>query len=61
VAGHRLADLQLGREALITAVLRKGAVLIPRGQLELQPGDRVQVLATPSGREAVLQRFGAAP
>jgi CBS domain-containing protein len=59
VAGYRLAELHLGHEALITAVLRDGAVLIPRGQLELQPGDRVQVLATPSGREAALQRFGA--
>lgn len=59
VAGRRLRDLQLRSDALITAVLREGTILIPRGQLELQAGDRVQILATPAGRDTVLQQFGA--
>jgi len=57
--GRRLAELHLQRDAVITAVLRAGAVLIPRGELELHLGDRLQVLVTPSGRAAVLDQFGA--
>ncbi len=58
VAGSRLADLHLQRDAVITAVLRNGTILIPRGELELKPGDRVQVLVAATGHDTVLQRFG---
>jgi CIC family chloride channel protein len=60
--GRSLAELQLPRESLVTAVLRDGAVLIPRGDIRLQAGDRVRVLTATAAREAVLSRFdGAAP
>jgi CIC family chloride channel protein len=56
-AGRSLAELQLPAGAVITSVLREGAVLIPRGQLRLRPGDRVQVLASVEAREEAQSRL----
>jgi CBS domain-containing protein len=57
VDGATLAELRLPRDAVITAVIRKGTVVIPRGQVQLQPGDRVQILTTAEARPEVLRRF----
>jgi CBS domain-containing protein len=56
-AGRSLAELELPAGAVITSVLRNGAVLIPRGQLRLKPGDRVQVLASVEAREEAQKRL----
>jgi CIC family chloride channel protein len=61
--GRTLAELQLPSDSVVTAVVRDGAVLVPRGQVRLEPGDRVQVLASSGVRDAVLRRLttGGAP
>lgn len=40
-AGKSLADLKLPEQCVIVAVIRKGELLIPRGELVLQPADEV--------------------
>jgi CIC family chloride channel protein len=60
-AGRSLAELGLPAGAVITSVLRDGAVLIPRGQLRLQPGDRVQVLTSVEAREEAQSRLHGGP
>lgn len=44
--GRSLAELHLPPAALITAVIRDGSVLVPRGDVRLARGDRVRVLAS---------------
>lgn len=58
-ARKTLAELRLPPDAVITAVLRGDIVVIPRGQVRLEPGDRVQILASSEARRDVLQRFSA--
>jgi CIC family chloride channel protein len=63
-AGRTLAELRLPSDAVVTAVVRDGAVVVPRGQVRLKPGDRVQVLASSGVRDAVIRRLttdGAPP
>ncbi|MHB8376752.1 MAG: chloride channel protein [Dehalococcoidia bacterium] len=60
VLGKTLAELQLPRDAVVTAVLRGDVVVIPRGQVQLQAGDRVQVLTALEARDEVLKRFSGA-
>ncbi|RIK34681.1 MAG: potassium transporter TrkA [Chloroflexi bacterium] len=44
-AAHRLvAELDLPAECVLTAVLRQGRLLIPRGNTRLEPGDEVLAL-----------------
>jgi hypothetical protein len=57
IVGRSLAELGLPRDVLITSVLRDGKVIIPRGQVRLQPADRVQVLASAADRDTILARF----
>jgi CIC family chloride channel protein len=52
-----LAELRLPHDAVVTAVLRGDVVVIPRGQVRLESGDRVQILASAEARPQVLQRF----
>jgi trk system potassium uptake protein TrkA len=40
-AGKSLADLKLPEQCVIVAVIRKGELIIPRGELVLQPADEV--------------------
>ncbi|MGI8549967.1 MAG: chloride channel protein [Dehalococcoidia bacterium] len=60
-AGRSLAELQLPRDAIVTAVLRDGTVLIPHGQLTVEPGDRVQLTTTAVMRETALACFASRP
>lgn len=57
VAGRTLSELRLPRESVVTGVLRDGTVLIPRGQLRLQEGDHVQVIAAADVTNELQQRF----
>ena len=54
-AGRTLAELGLPSTAVITAVLRNGNLLVPRGQLRIELGDHVQVLTSAAGRESVIE------
>jgi trk system potassium uptake protein TrkA len=40
-AGKALCDLQLPAECVLTAIIRKGELIIPRGDTVLQPADEV--------------------
>jgi CBS domain-containing protein len=54
--GATLGDLGLPGDVLVTRVIREGILLIPRGDLRLQPGDVLEVLA-PRDRESDLARI----
>jgi len=55
--GLTLAELRLPREAVVTAVERDGTVLVPRGQLRLLTGDRVNLLGSDEGIAQVTEHF----
>src|SRR6185503_8125029 len=52
-AGTPVADLGVPRDASIVAVLRKGHVVVPRGDTVLQAGDEVLALVTSESEDAV--------
>jgi CBS domain-containing protein len=54
VVGRSLAEVGLPRDSVVTSVLRDGRLIIPRGQVRLQPGDQLQVLASAVARDAIL-------
>jgi CIC family chloride channel protein len=56
-AGKTLAELRLPADCVVTAVYRDGTLLIPRGNLRLEAGDRVQLLAARSVHRDVLARM----
>jgi trk system potassium uptake protein TrkA len=43
-AGKMLAELQLPQECVITAIIRKGRLIIPHGNTQLEPADEVLAL-----------------
>ncbi len=45
IAGKPLAELKFKEDVLIAAILRKGAVIIPRGYDAIEPGDSVIVVS----------------
>ena len=45
VVGKSLSELPLPHQSLVATVLREGRILIPRGDLELQAGDKVLFIA----------------
>lgn len=55
--GRTLADLRLPADAVVTGVVRYGRMLIPRGQVRLEAGDRVQVLSSTKAEEEAVARF----
>jgi CIC family chloride channel protein len=57
-AGRRVSEVGWPRDAVLVAVERAGALLVPRGDLVLQAGDHVSFFATPEARpslEALLE------
>jgi trk system potassium uptake protein TrkA len=54
-AGKRLADIQFPPNVVISAVLRNGSLLLPRGDTMLMPRDEVIALATRESEEALRQ------
>ncbi|HET6617241.1 MAG TPA: Trk system potassium transporter TrkA, partial [Gemmatimonadota bacterium] len=57
VAGRRIADLGLPRGAILGSIERDGEVIIPRGDTEVQSGDRVMVFALPAAIDDTTQFF----
>ncbi|MFQ5554647.1 MAG: Trk system potassium transporter TrkA [Acidimicrobiia bacterium] len=51
--GRTLADLNLPRSVIIGGIIRGSAAFVPRGDTVVQVGDRLIVIALPSGRSAV--------
>ncbi len=54
-AGKRLADIQFPPNVVISAVLRNGSLLLPRGDTMLMPRDEVIALAARESEEALRQ------
>jgi len=52
-ANKSIAELALPRDASFVAVVRKGHVVVPRGDTVLYPGDEVLALVTPTSQEEV--------
>lgn len=44
VVGHRVRDLGLPREAIVSVIVREGQALAPRGSMRLQGGDHLHIL-----------------
>jgi CIC family chloride channel protein len=58
LAGKRIQDLDLPSDSIIVSVVREGSPIIPRGQVALQPGDRVVLTALVSAIPELWERFG---
>ncbi len=52
-----LADLNFPKEAVVGAIIRGSQVVIPRGDSQVEAGDRVVVFALPQAVEAVEKMF----
>ncbi|MDE3095658.1 MAG: chloride channel protein [Chloroflexota bacterium] len=55
--GRTLAELRLPADAVITRIVRGGDVIIPRGSVRVEPGDRLAVLVAAGAADEVRQRF----
>ncbi len=58
MAGHRLAELQLPSSSLVVAVGRGQNTIIPRGDTQLLPGDRVVFLTRQEAVGVLHERLG---
>jgi CIC family chloride channel protein len=57
LAGQAVAGIAWPRDSLLVSVERGERVLVPRGDLELHPGDRLSVFASPAASEAIRALF----
>lgn len=57
VAGKRLKDIDLPENALIAVVIRDGRPIIPRGNNDLLPDDRLVLITLPENHGPVLKVF----
>lgn len=57
-AGKAIRDLAFPPESAVTAVIRKGILLIPRGDLVIEPGDEVLALVHSSKAEKLAAILG---
>ncbi len=53
LAGLRVAGVPWPRDVVLVAVERNDSVLVPRGDLEIEVGDRLSIFANPSARPAL--------
>ena len=53
LAGRVVSDVAWPQQAVLVAVERDGALLVPRGDFRLLAGDHVSIFATPAAREQV--------
>lgn len=60
LAGRRVAEIPWPARSVLVAVVRDGRLAVPRGDLVLNPGDRLSVFADPEARGDV-DRVLAAP
>jgi Trk K+ transport system NAD-binding subunit len=52
VAGKTLAELDIPPNVIVSAVLRDGSLILPKGDTVLQPDDEVIALANRENEEA---------
>jgi len=58
LAGKRIRDIDLPTDSIIVSIVRGDAPIIPRGEVSLEPGDRVVLIALPSAIPELWERFG---
>lgn len=64
IAGHRVRDLGLPRDALVTVIVRGASAVPPRGSTRLEPGDELHVLVrqeAAQAMEAAIRRWHRGP
>lgn len=64
IAGLRVNQLELSREALVSVIVRADEALLPRGSTEIEAGDRLHILVRGSVRvqtEELFDRWQAGP
>lgn len=59
--GKRIMELDLPDDVVIAALLRKGKLIIPRGETVFQPGDHAYLIGKSLGDEDVPQSFARKP
>jgi trk system potassium uptake protein TrkA len=58
ITQRRLSEVKFPRAAVVGAVLRSGALIIPDGDTRIQPGDRTVVFALPTAMIELDRLFG---
>ncbi len=64
LAGHRVRELGLPRDALLSVIVRGDEAVLPRGSTRIEPGDRLHVVVRTevAGRmDEVVRRWGTGP
>ncbi|MGH2741639.1 MAG: potassium/proton antiporter [Thermoleophilaceae bacterium] len=64
VVGHRVRELGLPRDALLSVIVRGDEAVLPRGSTRVEAGDRLHVVVrteVAAGMEKVVARWGAGP
>ncbi len=58
---HNLAELGMPRDATVVAVVRRGNVVVPRGDTHLEAGDEILALVGPDSEDEVRRLLTGAP
>jgi CBS domain-containing protein len=53
VVGHSVAETNWPREVVLVSIARGDRVIVPRGDVALEAGDRLTIFTTPTGRDAL--------
>jgi potassium/hydrogen antiporter len=64
VVGHRVRELGLPRDALLSVIVRGEEAVLPRGSTRVEAGDRLHVVVrseVAAGMEKVVERWSAGP
>src|ERR687895_1272841 len=64
VVGHRVRDLGLPRDALLSVIVRGDEAVLPRGSTRVESGDRLHVVVrseVAAGMDDVVARWGSGP
>jgi CIC family chloride channel protein len=58
LAGKHIREIDLPTDSIIVSIVRDGSPIIPRGDVSLEPGDSVVLIALPSAIPELWERFG---
>jgi Trk K+ transport system NAD-binding subunit len=53
VVGHTVAQTSWPREVVLVSIARGDRVIVPRGDVTMDAGDRLTIYTTPTGRDAL--------
>jgi len=55
IAGKAIRDIDLPEQCIIAAILRGTSILVPSGELQVEPGDEVLFIAHPSAEDRLAE------